>query len=87
MMGTMEEKRRKHGWAGPILLVIGLLPVAYPLSIGPAVALYGATGSNQVFLDTANHIYYPVLHMPEPFSAPVIWWLDLWDFYGVRRED
>ena len=70
----MDEKRKKHGWAWAIILVTMML-VAYPLSIGPAFAVIGASGCDLTL------VYAPL----EPFKKVIEPWLDLWDFYGIKR--
>jgi hypothetical protein len=80
MMRDMEESRKKHGgtWAA-ILLV--MLFVAYPLSTGPAFAMIGASGCNRTFIRVFQWVYSPL----GPFERAIEPWVDLWDFYGIRR--
>ncbi|HVX16305.1 MAG TPA: hypothetical protein VHC22_34280 [Pirellulales bacterium] len=78
----MGEKRKIEGVARAVFLAL-LLLVGYPLSIGPAILIYGATGRNKAFNDIANAVYYPMAFVPGPFSTAIEEWRDLWDVYGV----
>lgn len=78
----MEEKRQ-HGWAICAVVVLMAVVVGYPLSSGPAIALYGATGRNETFGHVGSAMYEPLAKLPESFHSALQWW-DLWDFYGVR---
>jgi hypothetical protein len=79
----MEENRKKHGWAGAAILLAVLL-VAYALSIGPAVAIVGATGTRRdpFWFTIFQCIYTPLSLLPSPLGDLVQWWVELWDFYG-----
>lgn len=83
-MEGMEENRKTHGWAWAAIALF-VLPLAYPMSSGPAVAIWGATGGNRTLGAILDSIYYPLGEMPEPFSDMLEWWLELWDFYGVLK--
>ncbi|HVX15195.1 MAG TPA: hypothetical protein VHC22_28640 [Pirellulales bacterium] len=82
----MDENRKKRGGAS-VALLLALLLVAYPLSIGPAVALLGMTN-----IHPAAHFVFKAVYLPLglvvdalPASARPIFedWLDLWDFYRI----
>ena len=79
----MEENRRRHGryWV-PILLVALLL--AYPLSLGPAITLVGATGTHRdpLWFGIFQCVYGPLAFMPSPLDDALQWWGELWDVYG-----
>ncbi len=66
------------------ILLLAVLLVAYPLSLGPAVALVGATGTHRdpFWFTVFQCIYGPLALVPSPLSNPIQWWIELWDFYG-----
>ncbi|HVX15603.1 MAG TPA: hypothetical protein VHC22_30740 [Pirellulales bacterium] len=84
----MDENRKKRGgaWAG---LLLAILLVAYPLSIGPAVAILGATGIDPVLCRILVTIYEPLdrLPLPSPLDDALVRWIDAWDFYGLRDTE
>jgi len=60
--------------AGVILIAILGLLVAYPLSVGPAIATYGAMDEPQSLGDFIETAYSPLADLPEPLAS----WLDLY---------
>lgn len=79
----MEKNRKKRGWAwGTILLAMLLL--AYPLSVGPAIAIVGASGCHPTAIKVFQGVYAPLFLLPgiETMIQP---WVDLWDTYGISR--
>jgi hypothetical protein len=82
-MRGVEQNRKKHGWAwGAILLA--LLLVAYPLSLGPAIMLVGATGTHRdpFWFGAFQLVYGPLAFMPAPIDNVLQRWGELWDVYG-----
>ncbi|HVX16074.1 MAG TPA: hypothetical protein VHC22_33120 [Pirellulales bacterium] len=81
----MEENqnRTKRG-ATSVALVLATMLILYVLSIGPAVALVGATGTRRdpVWFTVFQCIYGPLALAPRPLHGPIDWWIELWDFYG-----
>jgi hypothetical protein len=77
----MEENRKKHRgiWAA---IVLTILLVVYPLSLGPAVMLVGATGRNPFLFAVFQCVYGPLAFIPGPPGDALQWWGELWDIYG-----
>jgi predicted permease len=82
----MEENRKKRGGASAAIL-LSLLLVAYPLSIGPATTLLGVTNSHPAAMLAFKVAYSPVAAvvtvLPKRCEDAVDRWIALWDFYGV----
>ncbi|HWB12144.1 MAG TPA: hypothetical protein VG826_23155 [Pirellulales bacterium] len=76
-----NPKKRGGNWV-PLLLVALLL--AYPLGLGPAVALVGATGTHQdpFWFTVFQCVYGPLALTPSPLDDTIQWWVELWDVYG-----
>ncbi|HVX09579.1 MAG TPA: hypothetical protein VHC22_00120 [Pirellulales bacterium] len=76
----MDENRTKRGgtWVAVVLV---MLLLAYPLSIGPAFAVVGANRGNGTLVRVFEVVYAPL----RPFKQILEPWIDLWDFHGIRR--
>ncbi len=79
----MEENRKKGGWTWVAILLAALL-VAYPLSLGPAIMLVGATGTHQdpIWFGVFQCVYGPLAFMPAPIDDALQRWGELWDVYN-----
>ena len=76
----MQETRNKTGGAFAAILVAMML-LAYPLSIGPSFAVVGAYRSNSTIIRAFEVIYAPL----RPFKKTLDPWIDFWDWYGIKR--
>ena len=66
----------RFGAAAAILLL--LVPLIYPLSIGPAAAMFNAIGQPEPLGSFLEAIYAPLLELPEPFDSWVEQYMGLW---------
>lgn len=79
----MEEKKKPYSRLTWLVVGLVLLPVAYPLSVGPAVWLSGRGYlpmiNNRPMMD---YIYQPVFYTagygPPVISLPLNWYIDWW---------
>ena len=71
-----ERHDRRSGAAAAILLL--LVPLVYPLSLGPVAAMYHAIGQPQPLGDFLEAIYAPLLDLPEPLYSWFDRYMDLW---------
>lgn len=76
----MDENRRKTRGALAAVLVAMML-MAYPFSIGPAFAVLGANRGNAALVRVFELVYAPL----RPFRLVLEPWIDLWDWYGIKR--
>lgn len=74
--GMKDRHDRRFGAAAAILLL--LVPLVYPLSIGPVVAMFQAMGEPEPFGNFLEAIYAPLLDLPEPFDSWLERYMDLW---------
>ena len=82
--GMAENRMKRYGGLVPILIVSLIL--AYPLSLGPAIMLVGATGTHRdpFWFGVFQCIYGPLALTPMPTTLhyALQWWIELWDVYG-----
>jgi hypothetical protein len=71
------DDRRRWGPAAAILLLLAV-PLLYPLSVGPAIFIYNALGAPERLGNFFEAIYWPLRQVPEPFDAPIEWYVGLW---------
>lgn len=76
----MEEHPKKYSRVWVVILLVVLL-AAYPLSIGPAVLVVGANPGNGTLIRVFEFVYAPL----RPFKKVLEPWIDLWDWYGMKR--
>jgi hypothetical protein len=77
----MKENRKKSGGTW-VAIVLVILLVVYPLSLGPAIMLVGASGRNPLLFTAFQCIYGPLSFMPRPVDDALQWWGETWDIYG-----
>lgn len=67
-----------------MVLLLALL-VGYPLSIGPAVMIVGASGCNDTIANGFQLVYAPLSFAPILGSllGP---WIEFWDIYGIMSS-
>ena len=76
-----DANKRNRRWVACLSVVLALLVIVYPLSIGPVLALLLWADAGQAAFDVLNTVYLPVQHaadfigMTEVFHAYVNWWL------------
>lgn len=76
----MRDRQGSHRW-GPaiaVLLVAVILPLLYPLSVGPAVLLFESAGRPQPLERLLDAVYDPLESVPEPCYSWLCAYADLW---------
>ncbi|HEY3967385.1 MAG TPA: hypothetical protein VGM05_22685 [Planctomycetaceae bacterium] len=74
----MSEDRKKPGWAFWTIVVMVVVLLGYPFSLGPAVWL---TGRRYLRESTVSSFYWPVLWSTahaQSLEHGVDWWGSLW---------
>ncbi|HWB14586.1 MAG TPA: hypothetical protein VG826_35505 [Pirellulales bacterium] len=81
----MEENRKKRDRKKRGRLILVAMLVFYPLSIGPAVTVLGATNSHPAVRVPFMIAYAPLVAvvkvLPRPCQRLAERWVELWDFY------
>ena len=72
------ERKPIQAAAVILIAILGLL-VAYPLSIGPAIATYDAMDEPQFLGDFIETAYSPLVDLPEPLHSWLESYISLWD--------
>ena len=80
-MTTHGESKPRRRWPTYLAVVLVLVLVVYPLSIGPALVIASYMGPG--LLDTIESLYAPVYYVVdktgavELFTAYITWWLEI----------
>jgi hypothetical protein len=76
---AMRDRQGSHRWgpAAAVALVL-IVPLLYPLSLGPVVLLYDSLGQPQ-WMERLEPIYAPLMDLPEPLESLLDRYVDLWD--------
>jgi hypothetical protein len=78
---TGHGRESKEAWGHLAIVLLAMALLAYPLSTGPAFAMIGASGCNRTLIRVFQWVYDPL----RPFEPALDPWVNLWDFYGIRR--
>lgn len=76
-MSRNADRRIRSGPALAVVLLLGLV-VGYPLGVGPAVMVHRRIKPSPL-ADVIEKFYAPLEALPEPFRAPLEWWVSLWE--------
>jgi hypothetical protein len=88
----MSEKRKKPGMAFWATVVVVVLLVLYPLSMGPWIAIYVSTHQHQSHMVVPFAVYKPIYtaiqnsppEVAEAYGRFIVWWMDVGDSIGKR---
>ena len=76
-----QESKLRRRWPTYLAIVLVLMLIVYPLSVGPAAVIVCRNASNDSLVKTYLTIYWPVLCAAEmlgadkPLSRYEMWWL------------
>lgn len=73
-----KNPARSHSWARCFLIVLAIVLIAYPLSVGPLAMLGKATGNSPEFYRAIDPYFVLLRKLPPPVRGLLAGWARLW---------
>ncbi|HWB12684.1 MAG TPA: hypothetical protein VG826_25890 [Pirellulales bacterium] len=73
-----ENRRRRHAWAFWTAIILIVVFVIYPLSLGPLAWLGKAVGDPPWFEKAMYPLVLPLRLVPTPVRDAILWWIVIW---------
>ena len=74
----MRDRQGCHRCGSVVAVLLLLLPLLYPLSLGPVVFTYNSLGQPD-WMEFLEVVYAPLFELPEPFYSILDRYVDFWD--------